>query len=147
MQQLPEKTITDFIRRHHIFALATAADNTPYICTCFYVYLPDDNLFVFTTDLDTRHASEMLNQPSVAGAIALETTIIGRIQGIQFTGISRIAEGSLYERCNRAYLTKFPVAAFKKLELWTIEPNFIKLTHNRLGFGKKLIWQKMNRND
>jgi len=26
--------------------------------------------------------------------------------------------------------------------LWGIEPDFIKMTHNRLGFGKKLIWQQ-----
>lgn len=138
---LPEKRITDFIHKHHIFTLATSAGNIPYTCTCFYVYLDELNLFVFTSDFGTRHVDEMLAQPLVAGAIALETTMIGKIQGIQFTGMSALLEGELYETAQQAYLKKFPVANFKKLVLWGIQPGFIKMTHNRLGFGTKLIWK------
>ncbi len=138
---LPEKQITDFIHKHHIFTLATSANNTPYTSTCFYVYIDTLNMFVFTTDHETRHAGEMVNQPLVAGAIALETTMVGKIQGIQFTGKSIELSSEIYEIANRAYLKKFPIANFKKLILWGIIPDFIKMTHNRLGFGKKLIWQ------
>ena len=137
---LPEKRITDFIHKHHIFALATSADNIPYTCTCFYVYIAELNLFIFTSDPGTRHVDELLVQPRVAGAVALETTMIGKIQGIQFTGLSALLEGDLYEKAHHAYLKKFPVAGFKKLVLWSIQPDFIKMTHNRLGFGTKLIW-------
>lgn len=138
---LPEKRITVFIHKHHIFTLATSVSNIPYTSTCFYVYIDELNMFVFTSDLDTRHAAEMIAQPMVAGAIALETMIIGRIQGIQFTGVASLVEGELYTKANAAYLRKFPVAGFKKLVLWGIEPNFIKMTHNLLGFGKKLVWR------
>jgi len=137
---LPEKRITDFIHKHHIFTLATSANNLPYTCTCFYVYLHELNLFVFTSDFGTRHADEMLLQPLVSGAVALETTMIGKIQGIQFTGVSSVLESDLYDKAHNAYLRKFPVAGFKKLILWGITPDFIKMTHNRLGFGTKLIW-------
>jgi hypothetical protein len=27
-----------------------------------------------------------------------------------------------------------------ELHLWSLTPDFIKMTDNRLGFGKKLIW-------
>jgi uncharacterized protein len=141
---LPEKRITDFIKKHHIFTLATASGDMPYVSTCFYVYLPELNLFVFTSDHGTRHVNEMLRQPAVAGAIALETTMVGKIQGIQFTGNSVELEGELYETAQSAYLRKFPVAGFKKLTLWGIAPDFIKMTHNRLGFGTKLIWKREN---
>lgn len=137
---LPEKQITEFIHKHHIFTLATSAGNIPYTCTCFYVYIDELNMFVFTSDHGTRHVNEMLQQPLVAGAIALETTMVGKIQGIQFTGVSELLEGSQYELAEKAYLHKFPIAGFKKLVLWSIRPDFIKMTHNRLGFGKKLIW-------
>ncbi len=137
---LPEKRITDFIQKHHIFTLATADENIPYTSTCFYVYIDELNMFVFTSDHDTRHAREMINQPQIAGAIAVETTMIGKIQGIQFTGKSYELKGELYEKANHEYLRKFPIANFKKLTLWGIIPEFIKMTHNRLGFGKKLIW-------
>jgi uncharacterized protein YhbP (UPF0306 family) len=136
----PEKRITDFIHKHHIFTLATSANNIPYTCTCFYVYIDELNMFVFTSDFGTRHVDELLAQPLVSGAIALETTMIGKIQGIQFTGMSSELHGELYDVALHAYLKKFPVATFKKLVLWGIQPDFIKMTHNRLGFGTKLIW-------
>jgi len=140
MAELPEKRITTFIHKHHIFTLATSANNLPYTCSCFYVYLDELNLFVFTSDYGTRHVNELLAQPRVAGAIALETTMIGKIQGIQFLGLSQLLEGDLYETALSAYLKKFPIATFKKLILWSIRPDFMKMTHNRLGFGTKLIW-------
>ena len=139
---LPEKRITDFIHKHHIFTLATAANNLPYTCTCFYVYINELNMFVFTSDHGTRHVDELLAQPRVAGAVALETTMVGKIQGIQFTGMAEELKGDLYETALNAYLKKFPVATFKKLVLWSIVPDFIKMTHNRLGFGTKLIWNQ-----
>ena len=140
MAGFPEKRITDFIRKHHIFTLATSAENKPYVCTCFYVYIAEINLFVFTSDHGTRHVDEMLAQDNVAGAIALETNIIGKIQGIQFTGTASELSDELYHKAHMAYLKRFPVAGFKKLVLWGIEPKFIKMTHNSLGFGTKLIW-------
>jgi uncharacterized protein len=139
-----DRRITHFIRKHHIFTLATSSDNKPYTSTCFYVYLEPLNLFVFTSDYGTRHILELEKQPAVSGAIALETMIIGRIQGIQFTGVARELKGEEYSAAHRAYLAKFPVAVFKELLLWGIEPDFIKMTHNKLGFGVKLIWKKEN---
>jgi len=81
-------------------------------------------------------------QNYVAGAVALETTMIGKIQGIQFTGPMTELDGDLLKKATRAYLKNFPIARLKDLLLWGIQPDFIKMTHNRLGFGKKLIWQK-----
>ncbi len=139
---LPEKRITEFIHKHHIFTLATSVRNIPYTCTCFYVYIDELNMFVFTSDHGTRHVTELLEQPVVSGAIALETSMVGKIQGIQFTGLSAELTGELYDKAHSIYLKKFPVAGFKKLVLWGIKPDFIKMTHNRLGFGTKLIWKQ-----
>jgi uncharacterized protein YhbP (UPF0306 family) len=135
-------SISDFIHKHHIFTLATSSDNQPYTCTCFYVFLDDLNLFVFTSDRTTRHIAEAEIQPRVAGAIALETSIVGKIQGIQFTGQIRKLQNNELKISENAYIRKFPVAILKETTLWGIEPDFIKMTHNRLGFGKKLIWNK-----
>lgn len=136
-----DKRIIRFFKKHHIFTLATSAGNQPYVCTCFYIYQEELNRVIFTSDNNTRHVQELELQPAVAGAIALETMIIGRIQGIQFTGTAFGLKGAEYESARQAYLTKFPVATFKELTLWAIEIDYIKMTHNQLGFGKKLIWK------
>ncbi len=138
-----ENTILDFIKEHHIFTLATSSNNQPYTCTCFYVYMAEENMFVFTSDITTKHIVDTLNQPCVAGAIALETSIIGKIRGIQFTGKIKKLEGKELSSAKIAYIKKFPIALLAKTTLWGITPDFIKMTDNRLGFGKKLIWEHL----
>jgi uncharacterized protein YhbP (UPF0306 family) len=140
MEQI-DKRIIRFLHKHHVFTLATCNKNEPYTCTCFYVYLEQQNCIVFTSDSGTRHVSELENQPRVAGAIALETLIVGRIQGIQFTGDCYLLEGKILELAKEVYHKHFPVSLLMDLTLWGITPDFIKMTHNALGFGNKLIWE------
>jgi len=137
-----DKRIMAFILKHHVFTLATSNENKPYTCSCFYVYLVKENLFVFTSDHTTKHIGDVVNNKHVAGAVALETSMIGKIQGIQFTGIISELDGEILKIATSAYLKKFPIAHLKDLLLWGVEPDFIKMTDNRLGFGKKLIWRK-----
>ncbi len=141
---LPENRITGFISEHHIMNIAVTRDNIPWCATCFYVYLPGENRFVYTSDPDTRHVRDVVEGGSyrVAGTIALETRIAGKIRGIQFTGfISSLADPG-DKPYKSAYLKRFPIARLAPaLHLWLLEPDYIKMTDNRLGFGKKLIWQ------
>jgi len=144
-----EKRILDFMDEHHILTLAVSRENIPYCATCFYVYLPEKNIFVFTSDRDTRHIEDALlgNNFHVAGTIALETRMVGKIRGIQFTGTLLELTGETLKSAKSAYLKRFPVALLATLHLWAVEPDLIKMTDNRLGFGKKLIWtSKQNDN-
>lgn len=132
-----EKRIVDFIKRHNILTLATVSEKgEPYCATCVYIYDKERNLFIFNSEENTRHAQEMMQNANVACAIALETRIIGKIQGVQICGQARLGE----ERDRDIYLKHYPFAAMMPLKIWVIEPSFIKLTDNTLGFGKKLIW-------
>ena len=137
-----DSRILDFISEHHVLTLAVARDHQPWCATCFYVYLEDENRFVFTSDDDTRHIRDAMESGNfrVAWAIALETKMVGKIRGIQFSGVMFRLEGEELKKARRQYLRKFPIARLTKLELWGLEPDHIKMTDNRLGFGKKLIW-------
>lgn len=137
--------IVKFIRKHHILTLATSKDNMPYCATCFYTYNQDKNLFIITSDKETRHIQDAIQQDAVAGAIALETRIIGKIQGVQLTGKIEELTGEVLKAYRKEYLKRFPYAApfLKDTPFWIIRPNFLKLTDNNLGFGKKLIWSAM----
>lgn len=141
IEELDGKIIR-FMKKHHVMTLATSRDNMPYCCSCFYVFNEKENTFIVTSDNDTRHIKEVLDQPAISGAIALETTMVGKIQGVQFTGSMNMIEGEEFRKAKSLYLKRFPVAAFAELMLWRIDPDFIKYTDNRLGFGKKMIWVK-----
>jgi len=136
-----DKRIRKFFRKHHVLTIASSADNIPWCASCFYVYLEEENALVFTTDLKTRHGREFLRNNSVSGTIALETRIIGKIRGIQFSGNVSEPEGTLASRAKSAYLKRFPVAMLMETRLWVVKISLIKYTDNRLGFGKKLIWE------
>ena len=51
-------------------------------------------------------------------------------------------EGERLKIAKEQYLKAFPYAENMDIHLWAMPLNFIKMTHNKLGFGKKLIWEK-----
>lgn len=137
-----DKKITDFIAEHHVLTLATTVGNRPYCCNCFYKYIEDDNIFVFQSNPDTKHVADMHSNPNIGASIVLETETVGKIQGLQICGKAYEPEDGQAAKANKAYLKRFPYAVLKKGDLWILEPDFFKLTDNRLGFGKKIRWNK-----
>jgi len=138
-----DERIIKFFRKHHVLTIATSVNNEPWCANCFYAYLEEENAFVFTTDNDTRHGKEFLKNPVVAGSVVLETMVVGKIRGVQFQGIVSEIDESLLPRAKKAYLKRFPVAILMDTHLWKVELTHIKFTDNRLGFGKKIIWEKL----
>ena len=134
--------IIKFIKEHHVLTLATSNNNKPYCANCFYAYLEEENALVFTSDEDTKHINDVVNQNYVAGSIVLETRTVGKIQGIQFNGTLYKPENELIKKAKKKYMKAYPYAILMKTTLWILDLSFIKMTDNRLGFGKKLIWKK-----
>ena len=135
-----DQRIIKFLKKHHVLTIATSVGNEPWCASCFYSYFEDENLLVLTTDEDTRHGKEFIENNLVAGSVTLETMIVGKIQGIQYQGIIYEPTGSMYDKVKMNYLKRFPVAALMDTKLWAIKLTHIKMTDNRFGFGKKLIW-------
>ncbi len=139
-----EKRIIRFLKKHHVLTICTTVNNEPWCASCFYVYLEDENALVFTTDTGTRHGREFGINPEVAGTVVLETKITGKIRGIQFRGSVVLLAGDRLEKARRAYIKRFPVAMLMDTTLWAVDLTHIKLTDNRLGFGRKMIWYREN---
>lgn len=140
----PDRGIVKFLHRHHVLTLATTSENTPWCASCFYVYDEKENIFIFTSDIETRHIAEGMKQPKVAGTVALETKIIGKIRGVQFSGQLKKVNHEVLHIYKLRYLKRFPYVApfLGDTEFWIIDPEYFKMTDNRLGFGTKLIWEK-----
>jgi uncharacterized protein YhbP (UPF0306 family) len=138
----PDQRMVMFLRRHHLLTLATCHDNQPWCCNCFYAYIDRLCGLVFTSDTSTRHIAEAMQQPTVAGSVALESTVVGKLQGIQLEGRLTEADGELLKEIKTAYLKRFPFAILMDTKLWLLELSSMKMTDNRLGFGKKLYWRR-----
>ncbi|MEI6049142.1 MAG: hypothetical protein WCS03_09620 [Bacteroidota bacterium] len=129
-----------FFKKHHVLTIATSVGNEPWCANCFYVYLEEENALAFTTDSVTRHGQGFLKNPLVAGSVVLESMVIGTIRGIQFQGIVSEPEGAILSKARWAYLQRFPPAILMDTHLWVVKLTLVKMTDNRLGFGKKLLW-------
>lgn len=135
-----DKRIEKFIGQHHVLTLATSINNEPWCCSCFYAYIKEENMFVILSDGHTRHVKESVENKKIAGAIALETKVIGKIRGIQFSGTMELLKEKELSKAKRTYLFKFPFALLTKTQVWGLKLTHIKMTDNRLGFGEKIYW-------
>jgi len=130
--------INNFINKHHVLSLATSADSELSACNLFYAYDEEEVSFVVASSDDTTHIEHILKNPKVAGTIVLETKIVGKIQGLQFRGeFLEVKEESL----KKLYFMTFTYALAMRPKLWQIKLDYLKMTDNNLGFGKKIILQ------
>jgi len=139
---MPDTRIIEFIKCHHLLTLATSKDNIPYCCNVFYVYDEKNNSLIFSSDSKTKHAADFIENPNVSANISLETKDVEKIQGVQLLGEIIELKGEYLKAAKKQYLQAFSYAKLMETHLWGMKLTFIKMTHNKLGFGKKLIWEK-----
>ena len=131
------KKIAKFLDKHHVMSLATSNKDEISVCSLFYAYSLEKLTFIIASSDDTTHIKNIRKNKNIAGNIVLETKIVGKIQGVQFRGVFEILED---RELKKIYFKKFPHAKVMKPKLWQIKVNYFKMTDNRLGFGKKIIW-------
>ena len=96
LQSMIDQRILDFIAEHHVLTVACVAGTAaPWCANAFYVFDPQEEGFIITSEEKTRHAQLFLENPQVAGSVVLETEQVGKIQGLQFTGTVRRCETSI----------------------------------------------------
>ena len=128
-----------FLDEHHVMSLATTDFKDLSTCSLFYVYSRDKNSFVVASSNDTLHIQHIKQNAAVSGNILLETKTVGKIKGVQFKAMFSQLED---EGLRKLYFKTFPYALALSPKLWQIKVNYFKMTDNRLGFGKKIIWQE-----
>ena len=138
----PDTIILEFLKKHHVLTLATSVNNEPWCANCFYSFLKDEMIMVFTSDEKTKHIQDALQNCKVAGSVVLETSVVGKIQGAQLAGILAESTGEFASKVQMSYLKRFPFAVLSSTKLWTFTLQTVKMTDNRLGFGKKLYWNR-----
>jgi hypothetical protein len=70
------------------------------------------------------------------------TVTIRAIQIIQLLGTIKELKREELINAKNQYLEVFAYAETMNPKLWIMTLTFIKMTHNKLGFGKKLIWEE-----
>jgi uncharacterized protein YhbP (UPF0306 family) len=142
MNPVSERIIS-FILKNHVMTLATSEGKAPYCCSIFYAFDPGKCCFYFMSSAESKHIQQAILQPLVAGTIVPGDTTIAKIQGIQFTGTCCQPDDKEMEEAKKIYLKKFPLARLFDSSIWEVEIDYIKMTDNTLGFGKKILWNRI----
>lgn len=137
-----DERIEAFLKEQKVVNIATSVNNEPYCASCYYAFIPNENLIVFKSDPDTKHIEDALANNQVAGTVIPEKIVQSKIKGVQFTGVFKPAQGAAGEKAKKGYLSKFPVAGLFRGDIWMIELTKVKFTDNTLVFGKKILWER-----
>jgi len=137
------KHILKFLNKNHVLALCAVADGEMWSANCFYVTDSENLSLYFMTELKTLHGTLMAKSPQVVGTIAPHPKTIALIKGIQYRGEATVLTGEEEHLARALYCTHFPIAVAMKAPVWRLKLNHIKMTDNALGFGKKLLWDRV----
>ncbi|MBA3901224.1 MAG: pyridoxamine 5'-phosphate oxidase family protein [Bacteroidetes bacterium] len=137
-----ETPILKYLEENSMFTLATSTQNIPHCAICFYVYDEDNNTLIFKSKEVTRHVQEAIKNKMVAGSITSAYNNITKIKGIQFSGTFKLPLNQEQIRMQNLYNLKFPVSKLFPGTIYAVALDYIKMTDNTLGMGKKRIWEK-----
>lgn len=138
-----DKRIRNFIRKKKIMTLSSSNVDVPYCCIVFFSFDEEKNCFYFISNPESRHSEEIFVNQNVAGTIIKSEFNILKLQGIQFTGTCRMLEGTDAEMAGRHYQNTHPVSYWSTEKIWKVEVDWLKMTDNTLGFGNKIIWERV----
>ena len=134
-----DERIVKFLKKMHLASVCTIDDDgQPYAFSAFYAFDEISFSLLLASSNESSHIKFLKNSKLVAGTVALDTKIVGKIEGVQFQGAMR--ETSESER--EIYFKRFFYAKAMNPKIWSISLEKVKFTSNTLGFGKKIFWQK-----
>ena len=136
------KKIWPFVSKQTVLNFATSAKDIPWCASCFYAFDEENKYLIFKTDNQSRHMQEALKQGFVAGTVLPDKLKTGIVKGIQFQGKMIVEDKKSLKQAKKVYYRKFPYAKVMAGDIAVIKLTLVKLTDNKLGFGKRLIWER-----
>lgn len=134
-----------YLKKQHVLSLCCQAGDDLWCANCFYVFNEASMAFWLMTEPDTRHGTLLQANPQVAGTVNGQPKTVLLIKGVQYRGKIARLEDAAEVQARMVYQKRFPVARKVSAPLWEIRLDEIKMTDNALGFGKKIVWRREER--
>lgn len=134
----------DYLRQHHVLALATRTADDLWAAAVFYVNSGFD--LIFLSAGHTRHAHHLATHPWAAATIQDSISDWREIKGIQLEGPVQQLAGAEQEMAEALYRTRFPFLqdapdpiqrAFAQVNWYRLTPRHLYLLDNSHGFGHR----------
>ena len=139
-----DKTIVEFLLNQNCASICcTDEAGKPYCFICFYAFDSHKGVVYFKSSANSLHSVIMKNNPLVAGTVLPDRLNKLSVKGIQFEAEVLDSKATGIQDGMRNYFKKHPVALLMPGDLWALQINHIKMTDSTLGFGKKIIWNRI----
>ncbi len=137
------ETITRFLEEQTCATICCVDDNgKPYCFSCYYVFNKEVGVFYFKSSAEAYHSVLLKNNPGIAGTMLPDKLNKLITRGIQLQGEVLQDLHPLAKEAYYLYHKKHPMALAIKGKVVTIRIDKIKMTDSKLGFGKKLNWNR-----
>jgi uncharacterized protein len=138
-----DEHISEYIKKQTVASVCcVGTEGDPYCFSCFYGFDAQKGLLYFKSSVGAKHTGILQRNRQVAGTIQPDALNKLHIKGVQFTGVVLLREDPVSVAGSSAYHRAFPFALAMPGDVYTIQLDTIKLTDNKLGFGKKLTWER-----
>ncbi|MDO5055017.1 pyridoxamine 5'-phosphate oxidase family protein [Pasteurella oralis] len=137
-----QKRLVDFIKKQYAFTLACTENDLPWANGLYYVFDEDLKRLIYVTGEQTHHAKIIMKNPQVAGTIFVPTRFVPSLQGVQFTGKSKQLYGKEAETAFQLYEETYSHQLIRRLSVWEIELEYVRLVDNSLGLFSTIEWKK-----
>ncbi|MFN8244083.1 MAG: pyridoxamine 5'-phosphate oxidase family protein [Ferruginibacter sp.] len=137
------ESITEFIEKQTCATVCCVdKQGQPWCFSCYYAVDTERGLLHFKSSPGARHAGILAENPRVAGTVLPDKLSKLVVKGIQFEGSITGHDDPLATHALGTYLRRHPMAVAIAGDIWTIRLDHIKLTDSKLGFGKKINWER-----
>lgn len=137
--------ITRFLQQQTCATICCIEEcGAPYCFSCYYAFNSGDGLLYFKSSDDAYHTTLLTRIPHIAGTVLPDKLNKLLPKGIQFQGEVLDPDHPLAKNATTIYHKKNPVALAIKGKVYTILLNAVKMTGSGVGFGKKIIWKRID---
>lgn len=117
----------------------------PWCFSCFFEWNPEEGLLYFKSSTAARHSMMLKGNLAIAGTVLPDKLNKLMVKGVQFKGIVLAPSAAASKAAAAFYHNKNPMALAIPGETWAVQLNYLKMTDSKLGFGKKIIWERESR--
>jgi Uncharacterized protein conserved in bacteria len=137
------ETINRFLAQQTCATICCSDDQgDPYCFSCYYVFNPEKKLLYFKSSDGAHHTTLLVKNPRVAGTVLPDRLTKLVTRGVQLQGEILEQEDPLVKDAFSIYHKNLPLALAMKGQVFVVRLDKIKMTDSKLGFGKKLAWDR-----
>lgn len=137
------ETIIHFLQQNTCASVCCIDEvGKPYCFSCFYAFNRQEGLIYFKSSSNSHHTRLLKKNPFVAGTVLPDKLNKLTSRGIQFEATVLDTQHPGVKKGLNNYYKKHRAALAMPGEIWVLQIEYLKMTDNTLGFGKKIIWNR-----